>query len=99
MFVLIAYDVAADRTELLRKLLTRYLVHEQNSVFAGVLTEATYRKMVAEIGKVARPADRILQFKAADRHNIEMSCLTKNPENGALQLTPMSHHASKSVVI
>lgn len=99
MWVLVAYDVAADRTEAFRKLLTRYLVHEQNSVFAGALTEATHRQLVSELGKIAQPTDRILQFTAQNRHNVEAAQLVKSEGNGALQTTPMAAHTSNSAIL
>ena len=37
MFVVVCYDVPAKRTEIFKKLLKEYLVHEQNSVFMGDL--------------------------------------------------------------
>jgi len=40
MFAMVTYDVPAKRTEVFRKLLSRYLTHEQNSVFMGRLSEA-----------------------------------------------------------
>ena len=40
MFMLMTYDVEANRTSRFRKILRRYLNHEQYSVFTGDITEA-----------------------------------------------------------
>ena len=45
MFVVITYDVQSNRTEVFRKILTRFLTHEQNSVFLGDLTESSWKKL------------------------------------------------------
>ena len=55
MYVLICYDVPSGRTEKYRKVLTRYLVHEQNSVFGGDLPESKLLKLRSELGSIACP--------------------------------------------
>ncbi|MCG5525950.1 CRISPR-associated endonuclease Cas2 [Ectothiorhodospira haloalkaliphila] len=99
MFLLITYDVQADRTELYKRFLLRYLTHEQNSVFAGDLTESEYRKLTSELLKIADPEDRILQFKAKNRHNIEAAILSKNAGNGALEEKSLLHHSMNATII
>ena len=59
MFVLVCYDVPAKRTEVFKKLLKEYLVHEQNSVFMGDLSEAEVIRMVAKISEKIGPADKV----------------------------------------
>ena len=43
--VIVAYDVAATRTEKFKKICQRYLLRIQNSVFEGDLTEAQLMKI------------------------------------------------------
>ena len=62
MFVVVCYDVPAKRTEIFKKLLKEYLVHEQNSVFMGDLSEAQVIRMVANISKKIGPQDRVLKL-------------------------------------
>lgn len=99
MFVLIAYDVQADRTEVYKKFLLRFLTHEQNSVFAGDLTESAYRKLRAGLSRIAVPEDRILQFKARNRHNIQAATLAKNAGNGVLEEQTLLHHSLNSAIL
>jgi CRISPR-associated protein Cas2 len=99
MFVVITYDVAADRTQVYRKLLVRYLTHEQNSVFAGDLTESSWRKLKADISKKSVPEDRLLVFKAENRHNMTAMTLAKSAGNGALIEKSMLHHSSGSLIL
>jgi len=59
------------------KVLTRYLVHEQNSVFAGDLPESKLLKLRSELGSIAVPEDRVIEITAANKHNVSISLLQK----------------------
>jgi CRISPR-associated protein Cas2 len=67
-----AKDVPAKRTRLFHKLLGRYLCWRQNSVFCGDLTEATYRRLRAELADLQDAEDRLAFVSTANRHNIEV---------------------------
>ncbi|NYS26386.1 CRISPR-associated endonuclease Cas2 [Rhodobacteraceae bacterium 2376] len=99
MFLVITYDVQADRTETYRKLLTKFLTHEQNSVFAGDLTESEYMKLRRSLSRLAIPGDRILQFSAKNRHNVKASSFSKNHGNGALEERDLLHHSMGSLIL
>ncbi len=99
MFVVLTYDVAADRTEIFRKLLVRYLTHEQNSVFAGKLTESSWKKLKADISKRAVPQDRVLVFRSENRNNMDAMILSKSPANGALMESSILHHEMGALII
>ena len=64
MFVMICYDVPAKRTEIYKKLLKEYLLHEQASVFMGDLPEAQLIKLI----------DRDLQDDRAGRQDTKARC-------------------------
>lgn len=97
MFVLISYDVVDRRTEVFRSLLSRYLTHEQNSVFAGMIGEADLRTLKAEMSRCAVPDDRFLLVLARNRNNIDITRLEKSDSNHLLteakgtDLTEKSH--------
>jgi CRISPR-associated protein Cas2 len=80
MYVLIAYDVEARRTRHYLRVLSRYLTHEQNSVFGGNVTEATLLKLHRDLAKIAFGSDRIFQVEAENRHNISVTLLRKGKE-------------------
>lgn len=75
MFLIIAYDVPAKRTEKYRKLLSRYLPQIQYSVFAGDITETAYRKFQREIKKLYENTDHLVFIQTANRRNIHMQVL------------------------
>ena len=99
VYVLIAYDVEARRTERFRKLLARYLVHEQFSVFGGDLTESQLRTLEHELGKMLKSGDRILQISSANRHNVSVRILKKSTGNESMIKEPHDHHKTDTSII
>lgn len=75
MFVVVFYDVPAKRTELYRKLLSKYLNWMQNSVFSGDLTETLYKKMRFEMNRVLEDDDKLAFVSTKNRHNIAVELL------------------------
>jgi CRISPR-associated protein Cas2 len=75
MFLLVAYDVPAERTEKYRKLLSRYLPQLQFSVFAGDLTETVYRKLRRDITALYEDTDRLVFMQTVNRRNIKVEIL------------------------
>lgn len=78
MFMVITYDVEAKRTEKFKKLLRKYLNHDQYSVFSGDVTEAKAIELRREISRLMIPGDRVTEITAANRHNVEVVHLVKN---------------------
>ena len=98
MYTLITYDVEARRTRHFHKVLSRYLVHEQNSVFGGDLTEATLLCLHRDLAKIAVGTDRIFQVAAENRHNVSISLLRKSDGNAVLEKVNHDHHTSEAMV-
>lgn len=73
MFVVIAYDVDAHRTEQYRKLLSRYLMGSQFSVFIGDVTEVKYQKLHSALHHLLQAQDRVLVVSTSNRRNIQVS--------------------------
>ena len=92
MFVLICYDVPAKRTEIFKKLLKEYLIHEQNSVFMGDLSEGDVIRMVANISKIIGPDDKVLKLICRNRHNVEVARLSKELLGGQMRQQQDSWH-------
>lgn len=77
MFLVVAYDVPAKRTEIYRKLLARYLSTTQFSVFSGDLTEVLYRELRQEIDEVRIEKDNLVFIQTANRRNIQVEVIKK----------------------
>ncbi|QTI82157.1 CRISPR-associated endonuclease Cas2 (plasmid) [Roseomonas marmotae] len=99
MYVLITYDVEARRTRRFHKLLSRYLVQEQNSVFGGEMTNATLLRLHRELAKIARDDDRVFQVIAENRHNVAVSLLCKSDTNATLRNVAHDHHIKNNMVL
>ena len=99
MYVLVCYDVPSGRTEKFRKVLTRFLVHEQHSVFAGDLPESKLLKLRRELGAIAIPEDRVIEITAANRNNVSVSILQKIEGNGTFVPVEHGHHKVDSVIV
>ena len=52
MFVILVYDVKEERVHKALKVCRKYLVHVQNSVFEGEITEAVLRVLKDELKQV-----------------------------------------------
>jgi CRISPR-associated protein Cas2 len=99
MYILITYDVEAKRTRQYLKVLSRYLTHEQNSVFGGNMTEATLLKLHRDLARIASGADRIFQVEAESRHNVSVTILRRAEGNAVLERIEHDHHRTDSVVL
>lgn len=75
MFLVVSYDVPAERTEKYRKLLSRYLPQLQYSVFAGDMTETVYKKLRRDIKDMYQDTDRLVFIQTANRRNIRVETL------------------------
>ena len=78
MYMLMMYDVEAKRTDKFKKLLRRYLIHTQYSVFSGDLTEAQAIKLRRALSQLMIPGDRVVEITSKNRHNINVVHLTKD---------------------
>ncbi len=89
--MLITYDVNAKRTEKFKKLLRRYLNHDQNSVFSGDITDAQAINLRSELSQLMIPEDKLTEITAANRKNVEVMHLKKG-NKGAIKREPIEDH-------
>ena len=92
MFVMICYDVPANRTDTYKRMLREFLVHEQASVFMGDVPESQFVKLTARIAARIIPEDRVLRLVASNRHNIKVHRLTKASGGGPMGEEPDTWH-------
>ncbi|ADE15991.1 CRISPR-associated protein Cas2 [Nitrosococcus halophilus Nc 4] len=93
MYMLITYDVDAKRTEKFKKLLRRYLNHDQYSVFSGDITEAEAIRLHRELSRLMVPGDRVTEVTAANRRNINVTHLSKSDSGkGEMKRVPVEDH-------
>lgn len=83
MFVLVTYDVPAERTHIYRKLLRKRLEHLQQSVFHGDVTEGQLVGIKQEIDAVLIPEDSVYIFEADVSAAVECTVLGDSDEPGS----------------
>lgn len=78
MFVIITYDVGEKRVNKTRKIIKKYLIWTQNSVFEGEITEAKLLKCLAEVNKVLKKEDDSLYvYRVQNPKNIAKDIIGK----------------------
>lgn len=83
MHVIIVYDVPAKRTEKYKKLLRKYLDHNQASVFMGDIGQGKYCQLENEIENLHIKDDHIIIYKLNYNYDkIEFCQSTKTTING-----------------
>lgn len=100
MYMLMTYDVEASRTGKFRKLLRRYLNHDQYSVFSGDITEAKAIMLRRELSQLMIPGDRVTEVTAANRHNVQVTHLVKDESGkGEVRREPVNDHCQDFSVL
>lgn len=83
MFVLVVYDVPADRTHIYRKFLRRRLEHIQQSVFYGDVTEGQLVDIKNDIQNELCPDDSVLVFEAEVAGTVDHTAYGSAKEPGS----------------
>lgn len=83
MFVLVTYDVPAERTHIYRKLLRRRLEHIQQSVFHGDITEGQLMEIKYDIEDELAPDDSIYIFTADVAGTVDCTVIGDSGEPGS----------------
>jgi CRISPR-associated protein Cas2 len=83
VFVLVTYDVPAERTHVYRKLLRKRLEHLQQSVFHGNITEGQLVGIKQEIDAVLISEDSVYIFEADVSAAVECTVLGDSDEPGS----------------
>ena len=79
MFVILTYDVGEKRVNRVRKVLKKYLILTQNSVFEGQLTEGKLHKCLAEVNKSLNSLeDSLYVYIVKNKHNISKEIIGQN---------------------
>ena len=76
MYVIIVYDIKAERVNKVKSFLRQYLFWIQNSVFEGELLESQAIKLKAELDRYIRDdKDSVILFKSRNQRWLEKEFL------------------------
>jgi len=79
MYVIAVYDMEADRTHKMLKLLRQYLTHVQNSVCEGSLTKGELQTLKDEISGVVKPHESVILYELRDNNWLDRSIYGEDP--------------------
>lgn len=78
-YVIIVYDVQADRTPKFLRYLRRYLTHVQNSVFEGELTEGTLEEVKTTLESMVETGESVMVYRMASEKYVNRFVFGDDP--------------------
>jgi len=79
MYVIVVYDMEADRTHLMLKLCRRYLVHVQNSVLEGEISEGDLATLKAEIENLLQGGESVMVYELSSARLLDRTVYGDDP--------------------
>jgi CRISPR-associated protein Cas2 len=79
MYLVVVYDMEADRTDKMLKLLRRYLTHVQNSVCEGEVTEGQFKTLRDEIDATVKPTESVIIYRLRDDNWLNREIFGEDP--------------------
>lgn len=79
MYVLVVYDVEADRTRIFLKLCRRYLTHVQNSVLEGEISAGDLERLRGEIEERLKPGESVIVYELSSEKYVDRTVWGEDP--------------------
>ena len=79
VYVIAVYDVQADRTRLFLNYLRRFLVHVQNSVFEGEVTEGELERMRSHLDDLLEPGESTIIYTVSAESYVDRTVFGDDP--------------------
>lgn len=79
MYVVMVYDLQADRTHKALKIGRRYLTHVQNSVLEGEISEGDLQKLRAEIDDLLEPGESTIIYELSSDSLLDRTVYGEDP--------------------
>jgi len=78
-YVIIVYDVQAERTPKFLKYLRRYLTHVQHSVFEGELTAGTLADVKSTLESMLEPRESVMCYQMSSEDYVDRTVFGEDP--------------------
>ena len=78
-YVVVVYDVQADRTPKFLKYLRRYLTHVQNSVFEGQLTAGTFEEVQGTLESMLESGESVMIYRMSSESYVDRTVFGEDP--------------------
>jgi CRISPR-associated protein Cas2 len=79
VYVVLVYDMEADRTHRMLKLGRRYLVHVQHSVLEGEISAGDLRRLRDEIEDVLKPGESVILYELSSDTLLDRTVYGEDP--------------------
>jgi CRISPR-associated protein Cas2 len=79
VYVIVVYDVQADRTPKFLNYLRQYLVHVQNSVFEGELTEGKVEEIEGTLESMLESEESVMLYRMSSEKYVNRSVFGDDP--------------------
>lgn len=79
MYVVMVYDLQADRTHKALKIGRRYLTHVQNSVLEGEISEGDLQRLRGEIEELLEPGESTIIYELSSDSLLDRTVYGEDP--------------------
>lgn len=79
VYVIVVYDMQADRTHLALNFLRRYLTHVQNSVFEGEVTKGDLETIENRLDSLLKPDESTIVYEMSSEKLLTRSVFGDDP--------------------
>lgn len=79
VYVIVVYDMEADRTRLMLNFLRQYLSHVQNSVFEGEVTEGDLETIENRTRDILEPDESTIIYRMSSEKYVDRTVVGEDP--------------------
>lgn len=79
VYVIVVYDMEADRTRLMLNFLRQYLSHVQNSVFEGEVTEGDLEMIENRTRDILEPDESTIIYRMSSEKYVNRTVVGEDP--------------------
>jgi CRISPR-associated protein Cas2 len=83
VYVIVVYDMQADRTHLMLNFLRKYLTHVQNSVFEGDVTEGDLEIIRNKTRETLKPDESAIIYRMSSEKYVDRTVIGDDPTDDA----------------
>lgn len=80
MYVILVYDMEAERTQKMLRLGRRYLTHVQNSVLEGDISEGDLTKLRGRIEDILNPTESVVIYELSSDSLLNRTVYGEDPK-------------------
>lgn len=84
MYVILVYDLKADRTDKIHKKCSQYLTWKQNSLFEGELTKAQYSELSSWINEYVGDSESVIIYTLRTEDAVNKNVFGDEPQDSTI---------------